>query len=1056
MRSAVRLLFQPFSALLLVVLVCLVPPARARALSLPELMQAGGVISGRIMTAEASAPLSRALVTLTPLFLAAPSGGSEGGQSGLSQLTSADGRYRFGGIPPGKYRLLITRDGFRPAAIEVEVGGAANLNLSAALEIDPISLEPLRQDTTAVVTGRVIDAKDNQPVPNVVVTVEGTEIRALTDAEGRYWLVGVPPGGQTLRTRRIGYAPARVAITVPRRGTLTRDITIAASALLVEGIVVTADPASRARGELGTASVIDVEAIRHQTATSLAGVLELIPGVELQPPGLDQVQQISLRAVATSGSSLSSFGLGGGTRSEDLAAFGTLIILDGIPVSNNANLQSLGARGELSFTTSAAGGIDLRQIPASTLERVEVIRGVPSARWGDLTQGVIIVDTRAGQVAPELKVQSDVRTTEFSLVGGRAFGDVHTGTTTFDFANTRSRPGFSDDRAYRIAAQFKHRAELGRNLQLETGFDFYQLFDDRPENPNAGREDTFSQSRDRGFRVVERARLRLGSHTRLWFTGAVTGVQQRSFSERPLVRSALPFTDRVTEGRKEGHFVMGQYTARVDVEGNPWNGYGRLELANDRTLFGLSHELRTGLELRREWNTGPGRQFDIEFPPQVTFNGVNGFDRPRSNDEVPGIATSALYVDDQMRKTLGGMVLQVQAGVRLDVLHQGSSWVSGVRDAFLQPRLNLAFAPLRWLRLKGGWGRTAKTPSLASLYPAPQYYDVVNVNYFTNDPVERLAVLSTFIKDPTSPELGFSQATKSEVGVELGIGRSTISLVAFRDRIDEGVGINFVPTSLRREHFALTDSVIGNGIKPEIIEPAERADTVPVLIYRPDNVLTQKNRGFELIASFPEVRPIRTRLHVTGSWVKTDQTTDALYFGDAETFGNFQLQEIDRRTPYWEGATEVGERALLTYRLIHHQPHAGLLITATIQHNVTDLFKDIAGTDTLSFLGYLTRDARLVPVPESERGRDEFRDLRLPRGGLLVESQSTPADWMISVQVSKTLPLDGRLNFWAFNLLDRRGQVDVGIGTRRRPYQGVRVGLELTMPVRALLAWTYD
>ena len=35
------------------------------------------------------------------------------------------------------------------------------------------------------------------------------------------------------------------------------------------------DPAGRARGELGTASVIGSEAIRNQTAASLAGILEL-------------------------------------------------------------------------------------------------------------------------------------------------------------------------------------------------------------------------------------------------------------------------------------------------------------------------------------------------------------------------------------------------------------------------------------------------------------------------------------------------------------------------------------------------------------------------------------------------------------------------------------------------------------------------------------------------------------------------------------------------------------------------------------------------------------
>jgi len=70
---------------------------------------------------------------------------------------------------------------------------------------------------------------------------------------------------------------------------------------------VTADASGRARGEVATATVIENEAIRHQTATSLAGVLELLPGVEMRAPTLADVQQISLRAAPTSGTGGAAF-----------------------------------------------------------------------------------------------------------------------------------------------------------------------------------------------------------------------------------------------------------------------------------------------------------------------------------------------------------------------------------------------------------------------------------------------------------------------------------------------------------------------------------------------------------------------------------------------------------------------------------------------------------------------------------------------------------------------------------------------------------------------------
>lgn len=152
----------------------------------------------------------------------------------------------------------------------------------------------------ASVTGRVRDAASGLPAPSALVTLEGLNITAIADSTGVYRLAGVPAGPQVLFVRRVGYAPARVAITVPPTGTLVRDVELAVSPLQLQDVTVTADAAGRARGELGTASVIDRDAIAVQSATSLAGILELVPGVPLAPPGLDGVQQIPLRSVPTS------------------------------------------------------------------------------------------------------------------------------------------------------------------------------------------------------------------------------------------------------------------------------------------------------------------------------------------------------------------------------------------------------------------------------------------------------------------------------------------------------------------------------------------------------------------------------------------------------------------------------------------------------------------------------------------------------------------------------------------------------------------------------------
>lgn len=911
------------------------------------------------------------------------------------------------------------------------------------------------QERGATVAGRVVAAETGEPLEGVLVRVDDSRLAALTDSTGAYRIPNVPPGPRTLRAERIGFASAEVTLSVPVSGVVSREIRLAERALEMEDIEVTVNPARRAGGELGTASVIDREAIEHVTATSLSEVLEMVPGVEASSPGLTGVQQVSLRSVSTTGLLASRAGVS----ASELASFGTLIVVDGVPLSNNANLQSLGPRGELSLSTSAGGGLDLRRFPAATIERVEVIRGIPSARWGELTNGAVIVETRAGAVEPELLGRLDARTAEVSLLGGESFaGGNQTASVTADYTRTLSRPGLTDDMAERVATQFAHRVEgelqgAGPGAEprwvLDTRVDLFQLTDDQPENPVI-RPDRAFRSQNRGLRISERARLRLDGDTELSFTGAWGGQWRDAFSTAPKVRPAMPFTDRLTEGRQEGFYVVGPYQAEVTVDGRQTDLFGRLELEDERSILGLDHQLRAGLHFRREGNAGPGRQFDIRRPPQVNFNGVQGYDRPRSHEEVPALSTSAFYVDDRLTVPVGDAVLQAQGGLRVDLLHEGGSWFSGVRDAAIQPRLNLEVQPTDWLRLRAGAGRFAKSPTKASLFPAPQYYDVVNVNWFTDDPAERLAVLTTFIEDPSNPELGFSTAEKLEAGLELSPGDAWISLAAYRDEIDGGVGIRREPTHLLRHRFALTDSTVGNGEKPEIITPPAGADTVPVLVDRPSNLVRQTTRGLELVASLPEIESLGTRLQVTGSWSRTEQAVDVPLFGPRGDFGDFQLRADDRRHPYWQGARSVGERAMFTYRVIHHQPAAGLVVTASIQHNVHDEIRDASSSDTLAFEGYMTRSGELVPVPREERGRPEFADLRTPRGGLLDRPISTPADWMASVQVSKSLPLEGRLNFWAFNLLDRTGVIGAG-GVLPRPYSDMRFGVELSLRPGAVL-----
>jgi hypothetical protein len=363
----------------------------------------------------------------------------------------------------------------------------------------------------------------------------------------------------------------------------------------------------------------------------------------------------------------------------------------------------------------------------------------------------------------------------------------------------------------------------------------------------------------------------------------------------------------------------------------------------------------------------------------------------------------------------------------------------------VEPRLNIELAPASWIRFRAGAGRLAKTPALASLAPSLQYYDLVNVNYFANNPAERLAVLTTRIVDPTNPQLGFSRSDKLEAGFEATLAPGAeIAFSAFHERISGGVGFVSEPTSFLRENFRIVDSTIGTGRPPDFDPTTFTTDTVPVLIQRPSNNLTLTSSGAELIATLPELPGTRTRAALSTSYIKDRQTDDGIQY--SRDFSDFQLSDHTPRSPYYIGSIGTGDRLLLTTRLIHQQPQAGLVITGTVQVTLRETQQNIGSTDTLGFAGYLTRGGMLVPVPESDRGLPQYHDLRAPRGGFLIDPQKGPVDWLFSLQVAKTLPGEGRLSFYAFNAFDRVGNYgDQHIVPRL--FQSARFGLEVTMPV---------
>lgn len=934
--------------------------------------------------------------------------------------------------------------GGRPAWLR---GGArlalGLLLLSGALSVSAAQSVP---PPPTVVEGVVVAQDGGRPVAQASVTLEGATVAARTDSAGRFLLVGAPSGAQVLVVRRVGFAVSRTEVTVPTAGRLAVRLVLVVNRLQLDQLTVTADRSGQARGEVGTASVIDRDAIANQVATSLQGVLELVPGVPISAPGLDAAQPFALRTLAEPGPTATAPGAG------SIGSAGTLIILDGIPLSNNANLQTVGVRGETVPVASTAGqGIDLRRIPAGALERVEVIRGIPSARWGDLTQGAIVVDTRATAVAPEFTVRNDPRTQEGNVVAGRSLGAARQQLSgTLNVTRTQATRTLSSAGTVRSAAQVAHRISAGDvagrpRVAAATRLDAWRLGYNAPERLDLERGRASYQD-DVGFRLGERARWQVDGRSHVEWTAAMDAQRQVTRERRLLVRPASPFTDRLVEGRQVGSFLEGIYSGAYELLGAPRLLYSRLEFQRDATPGAASgpQTVRGGVELRREWNDGAGYLFDPARPPQAgLFNGVTGYDRPRSFRDAGAMSSTAAYLDTRWSRRMGSMAAEVQAGVRGEVLHEGGWWWHGARSGVLQPRVALQATVRPWLRLRGGAGLVGKLPSVAQVAPSPQYFDLVNVNRYPPNPAERLAVLTTSIRDPSNGALGIATARKQEVGFELdgGRARGSLSLTVFDDVVRNAVVSRREVRSLVRERFALVDT--GSGRPGRIVEPAISSDAVPVFLDRFTNGGWLGSRGIEFVAAAPVIPALRTRLEVSGAVVETRFRTTETDFGAASVTNAFQLDSSVGRIPYFGGRRTRAQRTVITWRVVHHQPEAGLVITGTVQQRVRTSFLTEHRTDSLAFEGFVTRAGELVPVAEAQRLDPQYRDLRRGRPGLTGVRQRQPDDWLLSLQVAKSVFGEGRLSFYVFNVLDKLAVFGGGSVTA---VPSSRFGAELTIP----------
>ncbi|MGC3979231.1 MAG: TonB-dependent receptor [Paludibacteraceae bacterium] len=216
-----------------------------------------------------------------------------------------------------------------------------------------------------------------------------------------------------------------------------------------------------------------------------------------------------------------------------------------------------------------------------------------------------------------------------------------------------------------------------------------------------------------------------------------------------------------------------------------------------------------GSQFNSSGNYGKGVSYeDMRYAPTY---------REFRYDEQPFINNISLYAEEKLTFPLFKRELQLQGGVRYDVISINGSEYGTVSS--LSPRSNMKYTFIdkgngfvKNVSIHAGLGDAVKLPSSYILYPRPSYTDKISFASTTSgDGTAFYAYYTLPAKPIYNADLKWQRNRKAEIGIDLNLGGTKISLTAFRDKIYNPYksAASYVPFSYKlTSQSALNDCLI--------------------------------------------------------------------------------------------------------------------------------------------------------------------------------------------------------------------------------------------------------
>lgn len=713
-----------------------------------------------------------------------------------------------------------------------------------------------------------IKNKDKEPLGFATVYVKELSLGIPADINGYFKFSAEKNETYTLWISYLNHLEKWISVTSQDQYPL--NIVLDKQSYALDEIVVMADY----KANRNSNTTINQQALEHIQPTSVADVLILAPGGLFTDSKITGFNRISIRQSGPDNNT--SLGMG--------------VVMDGIPLDNDgfrSQIHGLETTDGYADRLSLNRGIDLKTISTDHIQKIEIVKGISSAKLGNLSSGVIQTISKIGQTPLEVRLKADPLT-KLVYVGkgiklSPSLGFIHAG-VDYTSANDDKRDPLS--KFNRVTGQITYNNSFNisdRNLFIYAKLsEIYTL--------NQAKEDELTKEYNESFKnKYSRSGLALKAHLSdvNKFIDNIELISSLDYTYDLIERNRmvqleapLPSPLATVEGEFDGIFLPSQYYSFYQIENKPLAILNQLNFESLLETRSVNHKFAYGLEWKHTKNHGEGAIVDMTRPP---YPGDSKYVRPRSNNSIPALSIGAFYFEDQITHSNKYFDFSLCAGLRMTKMFNLDSRYSQLNKVLIEPRINLSLAYNILLgnnkSLKNmfrlGFGQENKLPTLDFLYPDKVYKDLIVLNaYIKHNDTNNHLITNTKIYDVVNYDLRPNKNNKFELGWDIEYEDYSLFLTAFKEYSNRGYQsiTQYNPVSFLR----YIEPVGGEAItgrqpqKTDYIE--ERYNTfidVPLVL----NSVKVDKKGIEYRVIIPRIRSLATSIEVNGAYYNTHYTT---------------------------------------------------------------------------------------------------------------------------------------------------------------------------------------